>query len=212
MRALAISAVSGLLFASVSAFPQTPGEPNRISTRPGLQMPSVKSVEQSQWSVPKRSSGAEFLKNFTVESFGFGLAPTRQGFEFPTRLTEGPFTSQGIECPKCIIRSNMERTRYTLPPFGAQAVLSFGQDRTELFTGFGGINVWKPDGSPIEPGHRARSFNDAWLLQNQIGGRIAVDRGRHIWLGPVGSYLSNFAEGKSHWRVLGGNATFRFGR
>jgi hypothetical protein len=112
----------------------------------------------------------------------------------------------------------MDRSRYTLPPFGDETTLSFWRDRTQFFIGFGGINAWKPDNTIIELGGRntpyrqATSFNGAWLLQGWAGGRVAVDSNRRFWLGATGRYLSNFGESKKHWNTVGASATFQFGR
>jgi hypothetical protein len=130
--------------------------------------------------------------------------------QFPMRLTEGAFESHGLECPFCLSRPTSDRTRYTLPPFGAQATLSTFHGRAELFTGFGGINAWRPDNTLILPNRRGTSFNDAWLVQGVGAGRVAVDRNRRFWLGPAVRYLENFGEGKKHWNSFGGSATFQF--
>lgn len=179
--------------------------------RPGLgvEIPTLKSVEQLDWSVHNGRQNSGFVKNLTIESFGFSAQATGQGFEFPLRLTDGAFASYGLECPFCITRPTSDRTRFTLPPFGAQATLSLWHDRAELFTGFGGINAWRPDNTLIQPNRRGSSFNDAWLAQSGAGARVAVDRNRRIWFGAAGRYLSNFGEGKKHWNTFGGSATFQ---
>jgi hypothetical protein len=211
MRRLAVPFLFALLFASISTFAQTQTDTGMIKPSTGSEIPTLKSVKQLEWSARKNDSHPAFLKNLTVESFGYDLSPTGQGFESPLRFTNAPLQSDGLECPRCIARPAMERTRFTLPPFGAQATLSLWHDRTELFTGFGGVNAWKPDNTLIEPGRRGTSFNDAWLLQGQGGARVAVDHSRHLWLGPVSRYVTNFGEGKKHWNTYGGTAIFHFG-
>jgi hypothetical protein len=217
MRRAVVSCLSGILFASIGAFAQTQAETGMIRSGAGAEIPSLKSVKQFDWSAHKAHSRSGFLKNLTVESFGFDLSPTGQGYESPLRFTNSPPGSDWLECPRCIARPAMERSRFTLPPFGAQATLPVWHERAELFTGFGGVNGWKPDNTLIEAGRgaspfsRARSFNDAWLLQGDAGARVAVDHGRRLWLGPVGRYVSNFGEGKKHWNTFGGTATFRLG-
>jgi hypothetical protein len=217
MRRLLVSCLSGLLSAGIGAFAQSQMDTPLIKSGGGTEIPSLKSVKQLEWSAHKGHSRSGFLKDLTVESFGFDLSPTGQGFESPLRFTNAPVVSDGLECPRCIARPAMERSRFTLPPFGAQATLSLWHDRTEIYTGFGGVNAWKPDNTLIEAGRggapfsRARSFNDAWLLQGDAGARVAVDHGRHLWLGPVGRYVSSFGEGKKHWNTFGGTATFHFG-
>ena len=90
----------------------------------------------------------------------------------------------------------MDRSRYTLPPFGAQSTLAFWQDRVGLFAGYGGVNAWKPDNSIMDLAdpdgqkpasgfgkfRRDTSFNDAWLSQNWFGGKFALDHDQRVWL------------------------------
>jgi hypothetical protein len=201
MRRLIVTLL-GLLSGCAGAFAQDPSG--------GATRPTLKSVKQQAWSVNKDRSGSGFGKHLTVESFGYGVSPTGQGFEFPMRLTDGAFRTHGLECPFCLTRPTSDRPRFTLPPFGAQATLSTLHDRAEIFTGFGGLNAWKPDNTLIQPNRRGTSFNDAWLVQGVGGGQVAVDRNRRFWLGPAVRYLENFGEGKKHWNSFGGSATFQF--
>jgi hypothetical protein len=182
-------------------------EPKRL---PGVSAP--KPSAPSIASVPEKNTGRGFLKNFTIDSFGYGSAPVQSGFGSPGELTNGPFTTHGLECARCMVRPNMDRTRSTIPAFGTQATLAYWNGRAELFSGFGGINAWKPDNTVIEPWRRGTSYNDAWLAQGFAGARVAVDRERHLWLGPTLRHLQNFGEGKKHWNSVGGSATFTFGR
>src|SRR3954469_7726815 len=96
----------------------------------GVALPA-KPPDQEIVSVPKYNP--EFRKNLTVESFGYSLAPVSKGYEFlqPT-LSSGPWTTHGLECPRCITRSPMERMRYTLPPFGTTITKSLWNDRVEI--------------------------------------------------------------------------------
>lgn len=197
-----------LLWGCAAAFSQAVSDGTAIRSSSGVELPTLKSVKQQEWSVPKDHSGSEFVKDLTIESFGYDGSPTGQGFEFPMRLTDGAFASHGLECPFCLARPTSDRIRYTLPPFGAQATLSALHGRAELVSGFGGVNAWRPDNTLILPNRRDTSFNDAWLLQGSAGSRIAVDRDRRFWLGAAGRYLSNFGEGKKHWNSFAGSATF----
>jgi hypothetical protein len=203
----------GLLSGSMGTFAQTGVDTGTIKSGRGTQIPTLKSVKQFDWSAPKSHPRSGFLKDLTIESFGYDRSPTGQGFELPLRFTNTPSLSYGLECPRCIVRPAMERSRFSLPPFGFEATLPLEHDRIEVFTGVGGVNAWKPDNTIIKLGleGRARSFNDIWLLQGNAGARVAVDRNRHLWLGPVGRYVSNFGPGKKHWNTFGGSATFRFG-
>ena len=211
MRRLFVPSFLGLLFGSVSAFAQTQADTAIIRPGRGSELPTLKSVKQLELSGPKGIPRSGFLKDLRVESFGFDLSPTGEGFENPVGFANVPGMSGDLECPRCISRPAMERSRFTLPPFGGQATLSLWQNRVQLFTGMGGVNAWKPDNTLIEPNRRGSSYNDAWLLQGQAGARVALDRNRHLWLGPMSRYVSNFGEGKKHWNTFGGSATFHFG-
>jgi hypothetical protein len=170
--------------------------------------------------------GPGFLKYLTVESFGLSGSPLEYVAGFPERLTDGPFTSHGLECPRCIIRPTMERTKYVLPPFGSQITWTFANGRAEIFGGFGGINAWKPENTTIDPARLpapgkklrpgsasfSKSFNDAWLVQETVGTKVAVDPGRRVWLGVTGRFITNFGPGKGRWAGFGPTAAFRFGR
>ncbi len=215
MRHLSVLLLFGLLPNSVSVLAQDPANEVRIASHVGIEIPALDSVKRLDWSAGEGSAGSDFLKRLTIESFGAGSAPTGQGFELTPRLTEGPFTSHGLECPRCVIRPTTDRARFTLPPFGSQATLS-ASDRVQLFTGLGGVNAWRADNVTVDldprGGYRRdRSFNDAWLAQGWAGGNVAIDHNRHVWLGAAGRYLSNLGYGKKTWTTFSGAATFQFG-
>lgn len=184
-----------------------------VPTAPGygLKLPAVQATEQMQHPAPAVTPRSGFLKQLTIESFGYGLSPVPEGFESPLTFTNSTLLSSGLECPRCIPRPAMERTRFTLPPFGAETTLPVANGRTELLAGLGGVNAWKPDNTGIEPNRRDSSFNDAWLFQGNIGSAFALDANKHIWIGPVARYVKNFGRGKQHWNSLTGFASFRFG-
>jgi hypothetical protein len=208
--ARALPLFSGIVCLCFSLHGQTAPATGPTAPPAGFQMPTVQSLEQMQWSSPPAAPRSGFLKELTIESFGYGPSPFAEGFESPLTFTNSTLLSTGLECPRCIPRPAMERTRFTLPPFGAQATLPLGNGRTELFANFGGINAWKPDNSGIEPNRRGTSFNDAWLLQGHIGSAVALDPSRHVWVGPVAGYLRNFGEGKQHWNTVGGFVNLSF--
>jgi hypothetical protein len=167
----------------------------------------------SVWALPKADSNPTFLKNLTIESFGFDLAPQAPGFQFSPGYTATFFNLQGLECPRCVLGPVDRDGRFTLPPFGAKATLKLQQGRVELFSGFAALEAWKPDGTFEPQGHRAfsSSYGDAWLAQTEAGGRIALDRGQHVWVGASGRHLSNFGPGQKEWNTFSGAATFEFG-
>ncbi len=168
-------------------------------------------VPYSQEAISPRAYRPGFLKNLTIDSFGYDLSSTGQGFE-KSELSAGPFTAHGLECPYCVQYPLMTRSRFTLEPFGSQGTLHSWGGRSESFVGLGGVEAWLPDSSLI-PYRRATTFNDAWLAQTQGGSSVAIDPGRHVWLGATGRYLENFGQlGRKHWNTFGGTASFRFGR
>jgi hypothetical protein len=167
----------------------------------------------SIWSLAKSDSKPAFLKNLTIESFGFGLAPQAPGFQFSPGYTATFFNLHGLECPDCVIGPLNRDGRFTLPPFGAKATMKFQNDRVELFSGFAALEAWKPDGTFEPRGHSlfSSSYGDAWLQQVEAGGRIALDPGQHLWIGASGRHLSNFGPGLKEWNTFSGSATFEFG-
>jgi len=175
--------------------------PSRAELRPSL------SVERNPNFHP------EWLKRLDVESFGYTSAPMMPGFDLSPGYTASLFDRHGMECPRCLI-GPVVRAKSTLPPFGSTATLKLRNDRVELFSGFGGLEAFKPDGT-YEPRGRqtfTTSYADAWLVQSEVGGRVSVDRGGHFWLGATGRYLYNFGSVHKRLKTLGGDATFRFGR
>jgi hypothetical protein len=152
-----------------------------------------------------------WLKNFTIESFGYGPA-TPQEYAFSPGYFAALFNLQGLECPRCVL-GPVSRSRFTLPPFGAIARLTFQDDRIELFMGFGGLEAWKPDGT-FEPQGRSlwtNTYGDAWLTQAQAGVRLALDRQQRVSVGATGRYLRNFGSGPEHWNTFSGDVMFRLG-
>jgi hypothetical protein len=157
-------------------------------------------------------SNRGFLKKLTVDSFGFGLGPYAPGFEFSPGYTAALFNLHGLECPRCVPGPRV-RGKFTLPPFGAKAIMPLRENRTELFGGFGGIEAWKPDNTiELQKWRRGSStYGDAWLTQAEFGGRTAVDRNQHIWLGATGRALEQFGSERKRWGSVNGSATFTFG-
>ena len=153
-----------------------------------------------------------WLKNLTIESFGYDAKAFGPGFEFSPAYTASLYNLHGLECPLCVLGPR-NRIRFTLPPFGANATWRLHEDRVELYTGFGGIEAWKADGTFEPQGRRlfSNADDDAWLTQVQAGGRIAVDHDRHVWLGATGRYLYNFGPGVRQGTTFSGDATFRLG-
>jgi hypothetical protein len=85
-------------------------------------------------------------------------------------------------CTACVIVPISDRTRITLLPFGLKGILPVAGGRVELFGGIGGAYAWHSDYG---------SYRNGWLGQASLGGRIALDRGRHFWLGTSPRAYSN---------------------
>jgi hypothetical protein len=152
-----------------------------------------------------------WLKNFSIESFGYS-ASTPQDYAFSPGYFAALYNVQGLECPRCVL-GPVSRSRFTLPPFGAIARLKFHDDRIELFTGFGGLEAWKPDHT-FEPQGRSlwtSTYGDAWLTQVQAGVRLGLDRRQHISVGATGRTLYNFGSGPEHWTTFSGDVMLKFG-
>ncbi len=194
MRDLWIACVLGFIFGGVGAVAQPPP----ITLDPSL---TGATSPQPGW-----------LKNFTIQSFGYSSATTQE-FAFSPGYFSALFNLQGLECPRCIL-GPVTRPRFTLPPFGALATLKLHNDRVELFTGFGGIEAWKPDGT-FEPRGRSlwtNSYGDAWLMQAQGGVRVALDRQQHFSVGATGRHLYNYGSGPQQWSTFSGDVMFKLGR
>jgi hypothetical protein len=173
---------------------------------------SEKYTGVSLLSPSQSKSHPRWMDHLTIESFGYDSKPVAPGFQFSPGYTASMFNLEGLECPRCVLGPR-NPTRFTLPPFGANATLKLRDGRVELFTGFGAIEAWKADGT-LEP-RGLRSFSnadgDAWLTQMQAGGRVSLDRNQHVWVGASSRYLYNFGPGMRQWNTLSGEATFRLG-
>jgi hypothetical protein len=205
MRALWISFALGFVSggAGILAQPLVDNDTNKPGTTPAI--PNLAIPEDTI------SSHSGWLKRFTIESFGYGPT-TPQEFASSPGYFAALFNLQELECPRCVL-GPVSRSRFTLPPFGAIARLKFCDGRIELFTGLGGIEAWKPDGT-FEPRGRSlwtSSYGDAWLTQGQVGVRLGLDRQQHISVGATGRYLYNFGSGPEHWSTISGDVMLKFG-
>src|SRR5258708_2399377 len=210
MRTLLISSFLGIGSGALNVLAQTPVGTDAIRPITGITPPTFRPV--SVWSAPKGDSHPRFLKNLTIESFGYGRAPKAPGFQFTPAYTAALFNLHGLECPGCVV-GPVNRARFTLPPFGSKATLKLRNDRVELFSGFAALEAWKPDNT-FEPRGRSlgsSSYGDAWLTQVEAGGRVALERSQHLWLGATGRHLLNFGPGKKEWNTFSGGATLEFG-
>jgi hypothetical protein len=123
----------------------------------------------------------------------------------------------GFECPGCLFYLP-NRVRPTLPPFGVIATYKFLGNRAELFGSVEAAEVWSPLITLDPVGRQNLSdlsnsgYGNPWLVQATIGGRIAVDRQRRLWLGGAAKRSHNQESTiESHWNSVTGFASFSFG-
>lgn len=165
-------------------------------------------------SAPPAPSG--FLKNLTIESFGYGASPVAPGYEFGTSSTSGFYNLHQLTCPLCIVGPPAGRTRAVLPPFGAKATYGLWNGRLVLFAAFGGIdnvpldnslhlnpNPRRLKGSPI----RESSFNDDWITTADVGAHVSLDPHKEISVGITRSYVQEFGPMQGRWTKTTGDVT-----
>jgi hypothetical protein len=88
-------------------------------------------------------------------------------------------------------------------PFGATAILPINRWHLELFGGIGGT---------FAPFRSSYAMTNSWMVQTSMGARVALDQGRHIWVGTTARYMTDFADRKRQ-RVTGtADLTVRFGK
>ena len=210
MRMLVVSSFLGIGSGALNVLAQTSVGTGAITPDVGITVPPAKSL--SVVSVPKDAPRRGFLKNLTIESFGYGPGPLEPGFQFSPAYTAALFNLRGLECPGCVI-GPVNRAKFTLPPFGAKATLRVWNGRVEFSSGYAALEAWKPDGT-FEPrglSLYSSSYGDTWLAQREVSGRIALDPTKHVWVGATGRHMSNFGGGLKKWNTVSGEATFVFG-
>ncbi len=132
------------------------------------------------------------------------LLPSTYNTEFISVLSGQNLTfyNSGPFCTSCVIVPIPDRARVTLLPFGFKGILPVARGRIELFGGFGGAYAWNSDNG---------KYTNALLAQASLGGRMALDRGRHFWLGTSLRGYSNFGDGKQVWVPWTFDLGIRFG-
>ena len=140
---------------------------------------------------------------FALETGIDTLLPTLHSAEVVSVISAGQnLISVTPNCSVCVIVPLSERTRDMLLPFGAKGILPIASGRVELFVGFGGAYAWHSD---------YRQSLDALLAQGSLGGRLALDRKRHFWLGTSLRGYSNFGYNRQEWLSWTADFGFRFG-
>ena len=99
--------------------------------------------------------------------------------------------------------------RFIWVPFGLRGVLPFKRDRVELSAAAGGLYEKY---SVSNPGPFGPESRNGWGGYFAGGAAIAIDRGRHFWLGASPRwYLANPSQGThDRWFVIAGDLSFRF--
>lgn len=88
-------------------------------------------------------------------------------------------------------------------PFGATFVRPVAHGRVELFGGIGGI---------FADFRTPYAMTNAWMVQTTMGVRVALDEGRHVWVGTTTRYITDFADKKRQWVYGSADLTLRFGK
>src|ERR1700676_4163302 len=140
-RMLVISSFLGIGSGALNVLAQPPLGTHTIRSSVGNTGPTSKPLSVA--SVPKDGTRRGFLKNLTIESFGYGPGPLEAGFQFSPGYTAALFNLHGLECPGCVI-GPVNRAKFTLPPFGAKATLRLWNGRVELSSGYAALEAWKP--------------------------------------------------------------------
>lgn len=153
------------------------------------------------------SSGPVFNGNYEYRLWKYLAAevgvdtmlPARNSYSYAVIIPAGVNLTPSPILYALIPENN--RTRVTLVPFGLKGILPMDQGRLELFAGFGGAYAFHSDGS----------YFDAMLMRGTLGGRFALDKKRHYWLGTSGQFSSNVGGGRQEWLSWTADFGLRFG-
>lgn len=96
-----------------------------------------------------------------------------------------------------------ERLRVTLVSLGGRGIVPLNRGRFELFAGAAAVRVSSSD--PL-----LLVYVSQWIGQINGGGRIAVDKRRHFWIGPTARFSRNGGRPNQEWVSLTGDFGFRF--
>jgi hypothetical protein len=143
-------------------------------------------------------------KYFALETGVDTLLPgTHTALLLPVISSGQTLVSIGPGCKACVIVPVAGRTRLSMLPFGAKGILPIVSGRAELFLGAGGTYAWHADFG---------QSRNALLAQASLGGRLALDRKRHYWLGTsIRGYSTNHSYERQTWLSWTADFGFRFG-
>jgi hypothetical protein len=97
-----------------------------------------------------------------------------------------------------------DRVRVTLLSFGGRGIAPLKQGRIELFAGAAAVHITSSDPELLDYG------SASWLAQINGGGRIAIDKRRHFWIGPTVRFSRDGGRPTQEWVSLTGDFGFRF--
>jgi len=83
--------------------------------------------------------------------------------------------------------------------FGFRYVYPLSRGRAELFAGLQGAYIWGPN-----------NYSE-WAAMLSVGGRLAVDKQKHCWLGSTARYVNDFGYPQGRWFTATADLGFRFG-
>lgn len=196
---------------SIFVIDPTPGTANSSGYRLADSLSDGAFSSRTTLVIPKRPRAAT-AKPLKVESFGSDATGARNAAftnlpDYATSLLD----LHDLECPMCVAAGF--RSRFAVPPFGANVKLTLFDGRFEVFGRIGGVEATPAPGSFRPQGLRLFTSpeDDAWLTQVAAGSRVAVDPQKHLWLGGTAGYFYSFGAGPRQWNSVSGQATFKLG-
>jgi hypothetical protein len=149
---------------------------------------------------------------FVLSSYAFGQSaylhaddsdtPSKLQVDTQPLYSEGQIQYFGGPLQSYLSAYLSDPSRDTHLPFGANAVLPIANDRVEFFGGIGGVYTYFQS---------SYAHPDSWLTQTTVGSRMAVDPGRHVWIGVSGHYMASFADSPKQRAYGTADLTYRFG-
>ena len=185
----------------VGAFGQDSTGTSTVTLSAGGETPTRNLFGESSGPVFNGNYEFRILKYLAVEAGVDNMLPrTQQQQFFP--IVSIPYGVNLLPSTNTyVLAFSNDRTRSTFLPFGVRGILPVSHGRIELFSGVGGAYVWNQF-----------SFNNAWLAQVSVGGRVALDQKRHFWVGTTGRFFTNFGHDRQEWLSWTADLGLRFGR
>ena len=190
-------------FPFLAALAQNPVGTSTVTLGAGGEVPTRSVAGESTGPVFNGNYEFRILKYLSLEAGVSNMLPRIQRYEILPVYTGVPtVVCSGYLCPPYVFVTIPDRTHVTFLPFGFRGIAPFWRGRIELFAGGGGAYAW----------HGGESFNNAWLMQATLGGRIALDGKRRFWAGTSGRFYSNTGPYRQQWLSWTADIGFRFDR